>query len=122
MEFLITWAIILGLIVVPGLINYYVNLYYAPPDGPPGRRLELIAASFTLTFAILVVDILVVLVISLGWDGPKDEISDFIQRGLVGYGQERPIALTGVLTAFSVACMALLALLGALRIPGRFLR
>ena len=31
MEFFITSAFVLGLFVVPGLINYYVNRYYMPP-------------------------------------------------------------------------------------------
>ena len=122
MEFFITSALILGLLVVPGLINYYVNRYYTPAATTMAPTLELIAASLTLTFAILVLDILVALLIALGWDEPKEEIADFVQLGLVGFGQERPIALTGVLSAWSLACMALMALLGAFRIPSRFVR
>ena len=122
MEFFITWAIVLGLIVVPGLINYYVNRYYTPAGTALAPRLELIAASLVLTFVILVGDILVVLLISLGWEELKEEISDFVGMGLVGFGRERPIALPGVLTAVSVACMALMALLGTFRIPSRFVR
>ena len=30
MDFLIIWALVLGMLVVPGLINYFVNRYYAP--------------------------------------------------------------------------------------------
>ncbi len=122
MEFFSTLAIVLGLIVVPGLINYYVNRYYTPAGTALAPRLELIAASLVLTFVILVGDILVVLLISLGWDELKEEIGDFVGMGLVGFGRERPIALTGVLTAVSVACMALMALLGTFRIPSRFVR
>ena len=122
MEFFITWAIILGLLVVPGLINYYVNRYYTPPATTTASTLELVAASLTLTFALVVLDIVVALLVSLGWDELKEEISDFVQLGLVGYGQDRPIALTGVLSANSVAAMALMALLGVFRIPSRFVR
>ena len=122
MDFLITWAIVLGLIVVPGLINYFANRYVTPPGTTTAPRLELIAASFSLTFAILVMDIMLVLLISLGWDDLKEEIADFVNLGLADFGRERPIALTGVLTAVSVGCMAVMALLGTARIPSRFLR
>ncbi len=122
MEFFITWALILGLLVVPALINYYVNRYYTPQGTPLAPTVELMAASLALTFALLVVAVLVTLVVSLGWDELKDEISDFTQLGLVRFGQDRPIALSGVLSAVSVAEMALLALLGTLRIPSRFVR
>ena len=122
MEFFITWALILGLLVVPGLINYYVNSYFSPPGTLLAPRLELLAASLTLAFAALVVAVLVVVGVSLGWDELKEEISDFVQLGLVGFGRDRPIALSGVLSAVSVAHMALLALLGVFRIPSRFVR
>jgi hypothetical protein len=121
-EFFITWALILGLLVVPGLVNYYTNSYFSPPGTLLAPRLELLAASLALTFAVLVLDVLVVLLVSLGWDELKEEISDFVQLGLVGFGRERPIALTGVLAAVSMACMALMALLGVFRIPSRFVR
>ena len=122
MDFLITWAIVLGLFVVPGLINYFVSRYVTPPGTTTAPRLELIAASFSLTFAILVMDIMLVLLISLGWDDLKSEIADFVNLGLAGFARERPIALTGVLTAVSMGCMVVMALLGAARIPSRFLR
>lgn len=122
MEFFITWALVLGLLVVPGLINYYANRYYADPGSTLAPTLELVAASLALTFVLLVLDILAVLLVSLGWEDLKEEIADFVQLGLVGYGQERPIALTGVLSAWSLACMALMALLGVFRIPSRFVR
>lgn len=122
MEFFVTWAVILGLLVVPGLANYYFNRWFAEPAQPQPQRLELVAASLSLTFALLVAAAFVVLLISLGWEGLKDEIGDFVQGGLKGYGQNRPIALTGVLTAVSLAEMALMAILGVFRVPGRFLR
>jgi hypothetical protein len=122
LEFFITWALVLGLLVAPGLVNYFVNRYYAPPGSSLAPTLELIIASLTLTFALLVASILIVLLVSLGWSDLKHELSDFVQLGLVGYGQNRPIALTGVLSGVSLGEMALLALLGAFRIPSRFVR
>ena len=122
MGFFITAAFILGLFVVPGLINYYVNRYYTPPATTTAPALELVVASLTLTFAILVLDVAAVLLISLGWDELREQIADFVQLGLVDYARERPIALTSVLSAYSVSCMTLLALLGAFRIPSRFVR
>jgi hypothetical protein len=121
-EFFITWAIALGLILVPGLINYYVNRYYSPPGTLMAPTLELIVASLTLTFAVVVAAILTVLLVAQGWDDLRDEIRAFVDMGLVGYGQDRPIATPGALTAASAALMALMALLGALRIPARFVR
>jgi hypothetical protein len=79
-------------------------------------------ASMAMTFVVLVKSILLILLMSLIWDDLKEEISDFVQLGLVGYGQARPIALSGVLSAFSLACMALMALLGVFRLPSRFVR
>ena len=121
-EFFITWALVLGLLVVPGLINYYANSYYSQPGTLLAPRLELAAASLALAFALLVVAMLAALLAALGWDELKEEISDFVQLGLAGYGRDRPIALSGVLAAVSVAHMALMALLGTFRIPSRFVR
>jgi hypothetical protein len=121
-EFFITWSLVLGLLVVPGLVNYFVSRYYTPPGASIAPTLELMLASFTLTFAVAVTAILVTLLIALGWDDLKEELSDFVQLGLVGYGRDRPIALTGVLSAVSVGEMALLALLGVFRVPSRFVR
>ncbi len=112
----------LGLTVVPALLNYLVNRYMAPEGEPLGPRSEQLAASFVLTFAILVMDILAVLLLSLGWDALKEEIADFVGAGLVDFARERPIALTGVLTAFTMMCMGVMAGLGFLRIPGRYVR
>lgn len=122
MDFFITGSVVLGLFIVPGLINYYANRYYAPPGASLAPTVELIIASLALTFVVLVLDILGVLMAALLWDELKEEIADFVQLGLVGYGQERPIALTGVLSAVSLAYMALMTLLGVFRIPSRFVR
>ena len=122
MDFFITSAFVLGLFVVPGLINYYVNRYYTPSATTTASTLELVVASLTLTFAILVLDVAAVLLVSLGWDGLREQIADFVQLGLLDFARERPIALTSVLSAYSVSCMILLALLGVFRIPSRFMR
>lgn len=122
MELFITLAIILGLFIVPGLINYYVNRFLAPAGGSSAPALELISASLTLTFAILVLDVLAVLVTALIWDQLREQIAEFVQLGLVDYARDRPIALTGVLSAYSISCMVVLTLLGLLRVPSRFVR
>lgn len=122
MDFFITLALILGLFLVPGMINYYVNRYFTPPGTSSAPASELVVASLTLTFAILILDVAAVLLIAIGWDTLKDDIADFVQMGLVGFAQDRPIALTGVLSAYSVSCMAILGLLGVLRVPSRWIR
>ena len=122
MDLFITLAIILGLFVVPGLVNYYVNRFLAPAAGNSAPTLELVAASLTLTFAILVFDVLAVLVTALIWDQLREQIAQFVQLGLLDYARDRPIALTGVLSAYSMSCIAVLGLLGLLRVPSRFLR
>ena len=122
MDFFITSAFVLGLFVVPGLINYYVNRYYTTSATAAAPTLDLVVASLTLTFVILVLDVAVVLLVSLGWDELREQIADFVQLGLLDYARERPIALTSVLSAYSVSCMTLLALLGVFRIPSRFVR
>jgi len=121
-EFFITWALILGLLVAPALVNYFVNRYYSSPGTSVAPTIELIAASLTLTFAVVVAAILITVGVALGWHDLKDEVDGFVQLGLVGYGQNRPVALSGVLSAVSLGDMALLALLGAFRIPSRFVR
>ncbi len=122
MEFFITLAFVLGLFIVPGLINYYVNRYFTPPGTTTAPTLELLTASLTLTFTFLVLDVAAVVLISLGWDDLKDQIADFVQMGLLDFARDRPIALTGVLTALSVSYMAVLGLLGVLRVPSRWIR
>jgi ABC-type Fe3+ transport system permease subunit len=121
-EFFITWALILGLVVMPAMTNYFVNRYYSPQGMSSAPTLELIAASLTLTFIVLVAAVVVALGIALSWTDLKHEIEDFMQMGLVGYGKNRPIALPGVLAAVSIGETALLALLGAFRLPSRFVR
>ena len=122
MEFFITWSLILGLLVVPGLINYFVNRYYSPPGTSMATTLELVAASLTLAFAIVTAAVVIILGLSLGWNDLKREVEAFVNLGLVGYGQNRPISFSGILAAWSLGEMALLALLGALRVPSRFVR
>ena len=122
MDIFITRAIILSLFIVPGLINYYVNRFPAPAGGNSAPALELVAASLTLTVAILVLDVLAVLVTALIWDQLREQIAEFVQLGLADYARNRPIALTGVLSAYSMSCMVVLALLGLLRVPSRFVR
>ena len=122
MEFFITWALILGLVVIPAMTNYFVNRYYSPQGTSSAPTPELIAASLTLTFVVLVAAVVIALGVALSWTDLKHEIEDFMQMGLVGYGKNRPIALPGVLAAVSIGETALLALLGAFRLPSRFVR
>ena len=122
MEFFITLAFVLGLFIVPGLINYYVNRYFTPPGTTTAPTLGLVTASLTPTFTFLVLDVAAVVLISLGWDDLKDQIADFVQMGLLDFARDRPIALTGVLSAYSVSCMSILGLLGVLRVPSRWIR
>jgi hypothetical protein len=121
-EFFVTWSIITGLLIVPGLFNYFLNLAFTEPGTPLPSRAELAAASLALTFALLVVTVFVSLAIALLYDDLNDEITDFVNMGLVDYAQNRPIALTGVFSAFSVALTAIMALLGTFRFPSRIMR
>ena len=75
MEIYITLTLILGILVVPGLINYYVNRYFTPPGTSSAPTSELVTASLTLAFVFLVLDIASVLLISLVWDDLKDQIA-----------------------------------------------
>jgi len=122
MDFFITWAIIVGLLVAPATINYYVSRWFTIPGEPLPSRLDHLAANLVLVLAVLAAAAFLILLISLAWDGLREEIADFVQGGLKGYGQDRPIALTGFLTAASLGCMGLMGALGALRVPARFLR
>ena len=122
MEFFITWALVLGLLVGPALVNYYVNRYFTLGGTLLAPTLEVVVASLVLTFALVVATVLVVVAVSLAWSDLEEEIATFIQLGLAGYGQDRPIALSGVFSAFSIALMAVMGLLGALRVPSRFIR
>jgi hypothetical protein len=122
MEFFITWSLALGLLVVPGLINYFVNRYYTPPGTSMASTLELVAASLTLTFAVVTACIVIVLGLSISWNDLHREVEAFFNLGLAGYGQNRPVSLPAMLAAWSLGEMALLALLGAFRLPSRFVR
>ena len=122
MEFFITWSLALALLVVPGLINYFVNRYYTPPGTSMASTLELVAASLTLTFAVVTASIVIVLGLSISWNDLHREVEAFFNLGLVGYGRDRPVSLPGMLAAWSLGEMALLALLGAFRLPSRFVR
>ena len=122
MEFFITWSLALGLLVVPGLINYFVNRYYTPPGTSMASTLELVAASLTLTFAVVTACIVIVLGLSISWNDLHREVEAFFNLGLVGYGRDRPVSFPGMLAAWSLGEMALLALLGAFRLPSRFVR
>ena len=122
MDFFITWSVITGLLIVPGLFNYFLNLAFTEPGTPLPSRIELAAASVAVTFALLVVAIFVSLAIALLYNDLNDEITDFVNMGLVDYAQNRPIALTGVFSAFSVALTAVMALLGTFRFPSRIMR
>ena len=122
MEFFITWSLALGLLVAPGLVNYFVNRYFTPPGTSMASTLELIAASLTLTFAIATACIVIVLGLSISWNDLHREVEAFFNLGLVGYGRDRPVSFPGMLAAWSLGEMALLALLGAFRLPSRFVR
>lgn len=122
MEFFITWSLALGLLVVPGLINYFVNRYYSPPGTSMASTLELVAASLTLTFGLVTACIVIVLGLSVSWNDLHREVEGFFNLGLVGYGRDRPVSFPAMLAAWSLGEMALLALLGAFRLPSRFVR
>jgi hypothetical protein len=121
-EFFITWSLALGLLVVPGLTNYFVNRYYSPPGTSMASTLELVAASLTLTFGVVTACIVIVLGLSISWNDLHREVEAFFNLGLVGYGRDRPVSFPGMLAAWSLGEMALLALLGAFRLPSRFVR
>ena len=122
MEFFITWALILGLLVFPALVNYFANRYYSPAGTSSAPTIELVFASLTVTFALVTAAVVIVLGLSLSWNDLKREVEGFVNLGLVGYGQNRPVSFAGVLAAWSLGEMAVLALLGAFRIPSRFVR
>ncbi|MDI6856761.1 MAG: hypothetical protein QME71_00360 [Dehalococcoidia bacterium] len=122
MDLLLFVIILSAFVVVPGLINYYANRWRTAGGGSEPGRWELVIAGFTLSFALLTVAAMVVLVIALGWEGLREELSDFINMGFVGYAEERPFALSGVLTAISLVTMVVMGLLGVMRVPARFLK
>jgi len=121
MDFLVPWMLIGAFIVVPGLLFYYTNRWFSA-GGPEPDRWELLVAGFTLSFLLLTVAAMVTLLISLGYDSLRNQIADFVRMGLRGYGEDRPVALSGVLTAVALATMALMTALGWMRVPARYLR
>jgi hypothetical protein len=122
MDLLLSVMIVSAFVLVPGLINYYANRWRVAGSALEPGRWELAIAGFTLSFVLLTVAAMVTLIIALGWEGLREELSDFIHMGFAGYGAERPFALSGVLTAIALATMAATGLLGVLRVPARYLR
>jgi ABC-type Fe3+ transport system permease subunit len=121
MDFLVSWMLIGAFIVVPGLLNYFANRWFSA-GGPEPNRWELLVASFTLSFVLLTLAAMVTLLIATGWHDLREQLSDFINMGMPAYAADRPFALSGVLTAVSLATMAVMAALGWLRVPARYLR
>jgi len=121
MDLLLALVLIGAFIVVPGLLNYFATRCVSA-GGPEPDRWELLLAGFTLSFALLTLAAMITLLISLGYDDLRDQIADFVRMGMRGYGEDRPIALSGVLTGVAVATMALMTALGWLRVPARYLR
>lgn len=122
MDILLALIVISAFVVVPGLLNYYANrLFTAEGSGVP-RRWELAVAAFMLSFLVLTVAAMVTLLVSLGYDALRTQIGDFVRLGLRDYAKERPVALSGVLTAVALANMALMTALGWLRIPDAYLK
>ena len=122
MDLLLFVIIFSAFVLAPGLINYYANRWRVAGGVSEPGRWELVIAGFTLSFVLLTVAAMVTLIVALGWKGLREELSDFINMGFFGYAEERPFALSGVLTAIALTTMAVMALLGALRVPARFLK
>jgi hypothetical protein len=122
MDIVFVVIILSAFLIVPALLNYYANRLFvgSRADGP--GRWELAIAGFALSFVILSVAAMVTLIVSLGADSLRNQIADFVRLGWSGYAQERPIALSGVLTAVALVHMALMTALGWLAIPGAYLK
>jgi len=121
MDLLLGLIIITAFIVVPGLLNYFTSRWLVGDGGAPGRW-EHVIAGFMLSFVLLTVAAMVTMFVSLGFEGLRQQIADFVRLGLRGYGDERPIALSGVLTAVALADMAIMTALGWVGIPGAYLK
>ena len=121
MDFLVPWMLLGAFIVVPGLLNYFANRWFSV-GGPEPDRWELLLAGFALSFVLLTLAAMITLLISLGWDSLRNQIADFVRMGLRDYAEDRPVALSGVLTGVALATMALMTALGWLRVPARYLR
>jgi hypothetical protein len=70
----------------------------------------------------VVAAVVIVLGLATAWDDLKREVQSFFNLGLTGYGRDRPISFPAMMAAWSLGEMALLALLGAFRVPGRWVR
>jgi len=122
MDIVFVAIIISAFFVVPALLNYYTNRWFiGRRAGAPGRW-ELAMAGFALSFVVLSIAAMVTLLVGLGYEGLRDQIADFVRLGWRGYAEERPVALSGVLTAVALAHMALMTALGLLSIPGRWVK
>jgi hypothetical protein len=121
MDLLLGLIIITAFIVVPGLLNYFTSRWLVGDGGAPGRW-ESVIAGFVLSFVLLTVAAMVTMLVSLGFDGLRTQIADFVRLGLRGYAVERPVALSGVLTAVALVEMAIMTGLGWVGIPGAYLK
>jgi hypothetical protein len=122
MDAVIIVAIVSAFLIVPAALNYYLNRWFVAgrPDGP--GRWELAIAGFALSFVLLTVAAMLTLIISLGVDSLRQQIADFVQLGWHAYAEDRPIALSGVLTGVALVNMALMTALGWLAVPGAYLK
>jgi len=121
MELLLAFIIISAFVVVPGMLNYYTSRWLVAGGSAPGRW-EHVISGFTLAFLLLTVAAMVTMFISLGWDSLRTQIADFVRLGILGYAQERPVALSGVLTALALADMAFMTALGWIGVPAAYLK
>jgi hypothetical protein len=122
MDILFVIIIATAFLIVPALLNYYTNRWFVGRRaGAPGKW-ELAIASFALSFVILSVASMITLLVGFGYEDLRDQIADFVRLGWRGYAEERPVALSGVLTAVALAHMALMTALGLLSIPGRWVK
>jgi hypothetical protein len=122
MDLLLAVLILSAFVLVPGLLNSYANRSAAGGRIDEPGRWELAVAGWVTSFVALTVAAMVVLAIALVYDDLRQQIADFARLGLRAYAEDRPFALSGVLTLVALTNMALMTLLGAMRIPGRLLR
>ncbi len=121
MDSLVAWMLIAAFIVVPGLLNYYTNRWFSAGGAGPNRW-DLLVSSFVLCFLLLTVASMVTMLVAIAYDDLREQLSEFVNHGFRGYAADRPFALSGVLTAVSLATMAIMTALGWLRIPARYLK
>ena len=122
MDIVFVTIILSAFLIVPALLNYYVNRWFIGDRPNAPGRWELAIAGFALSFVVLSVAAMLTLIISLGYDALRTQIADFVRLGWHGYADERPIALTGVLTAVALVHMVIMTGLGWLAIPGAYLK